>query len=74
MYRGFILPPAPVPTDKFCGFTPGEIFRLKYLIDVMDYTGRVEDFVQDAIGKGIPSQREQMIAYHQKKIEELKKG
>jgi hypothetical protein len=69
-----VPPSPPIATwDKFAGFTPNDIFALKYLIDVMGYTGRVEQFAKDAVEKGIPPLREQAIAYHQKKIEELQK-
>jgi uncharacterized protein YaaR (DUF327 family) len=59
------------PHPMFCGLTAEEISELKYLMDVMRYSGRVKQFVNDAIEKGIPSVREQAIMYHQRKIEEL---
>lgn len=60
-----------IKDPMFCGLTAREITQLKYLMDVMGYSRNIDQFVQDAIDKGIPSQREQTIAYHQRKIEEL---
>lgn len=58
--------------DRVYGLSDGDILKMRKILQFTGYLGRVEEFYQDLVTKGMPSQKQRLIAYLEAELEKAK--
>jgi hypothetical protein len=59
--------------DMVYGLTQGDILKMRKILEFTGYLGRVEQFYEDLVTKGMPSQKQMLIAHLESELEKARK-